>query len=424
MLINDETEIGEKGNNLSGGQKQRVSLARLEPLAKICSVVVNHNGSGSINVTTIEIQKMSATEVNIAYIGQPIRGLSKDKAVITQTYPAATRETRPLETELNTSQALNPIEYLILLFAAINVSLLHSLYVIPCSDVFCKDFSEGLFSALFTGLTASTGTAIVFVILCVLCRHVVKKRLYKANGKGCFLCVRYLYLLLVLAIGLGCGGFAAYMASGSRKFAKQNASQSLAHEIFRLISVGIAVDVFFFFWIPILSIIAYLMDFFKDGEEFKAPPPPTPAMEATVRTDEELDSNSQNYYTSLMKNQKVKSISQYAGVSPGVTAGTNAHPKTDTKVKKKASTESTGSAIQLCGQQRVLFRGPSGVVHCLSAYCPHLGANLGVGGHVVTESGDDCIQCPFHGWRFGGDGQCKRIPNLKSIITFCFVIFK
>ncbi|CAG2103233.1 unnamed protein product, partial [Medioppia subpectinata] len=49
-------------------------------------------------------------------------------------------------------------------------------------------------------------------------------------------------------------------------------------------------------------------------------------------------------------------------------------------------------------------------------YCPHLGANLGVGGHVVTESesGDDCIQCPFHGWRFGGDGQCKHIPNLEK----------
>ncbi|CAG2108936.1 unnamed protein product, partial [Medioppia subpectinata] len=25
-----------------------------------------------------------------------------------------------------------------------------------------------------------------------------------------------------------------------------------------------------------------------------------------------------------------------------------------------------------------------------------------------------CIQCPFHGWRFGGDGQCKRIPNLNE----------
>ncbi|CAG2108243.1 unnamed protein product [Medioppia subpectinata] len=71
--------------------------------------------------------------------------------------------------------------------------------------------------------------------------------------------------------------------------------------------------------------------------------------------------------------------------------------------------------FEMCGQQLVAFRGGSGVVHVLSAYCPHLGANLGIGGHVVTESGDDCIQCPFHGWRFGGDGQCKRIPNLNGV---------
>ncbi|CAG2102125.1 unnamed protein product [Medioppia subpectinata] len=71
--------------------------------------------------------------------------------------------------------------------------------------------------------------------------------------------------------------------------------------------------------------------------------------------------------------------------------------------------------FEMCGQQLVAFRGPTGAVHVLSAYCPHLGANLGVGGHVVTESGDDCIQCPFHGWRFKGrDGQCKRIPNLTD----------
>ncbi|CAG2108287.1 unnamed protein product, partial [Medioppia subpectinata] len=71
--------------------------------------------------------------------------------------------------------------------------------------------------------------------------------------------------------------------------------------------------------------------------------------------------------------------------------------------------------FEMCGKQLVAFRGGSGAVNVLSAYCPHLGANLGVGGHVVTESGDDCIQCPFHGWRFRGrDGQCKRIPNLNE----------
>ena len=31
----------------------------------------------------------------------------------------------------------------------------------------------------------------------------------------------------------------------------------------------------------------------------------------------------------------------------------------------------------------VAFRGESGVVHVLDAHCPHLGADLGVGGTVV-----------------------------------------
>lgn len=48
-----------------------------------------------------------------------------------------------------------------------------------------------------------------------------------------------------------------------------------------------------------------------------------------------------------------------------------------------------------------------GDVHVLDAYCPHLGANLGIGGLVKG----DCIECPFHLWAFrGSDGQCVNIP--------------
>ena len=54
-----------------------------------------------------------------------------------------------------------------------------------------------------------------------------------------------------------------------------------------------------------------------------------------------------------------------------------------------------------------MFRGEDGRAHVVDAYCPHLGANLGVGGTVKGS----CIECPFHGWAFDGDtGKCTHIP--------------
>lgn len=61
----------------------------------------------------------------------------------------------------------------------------------------------------------------------------------------------------------------------------------------------------------------------------------------------------------------------------------------------------------ISGEDFAVFRKSNGKVHVVNAYCPHLGANMGVGGIVK----DDCLQCPFHGWRFDGDtGKCKSIP--------------
>ncbi len=54
-----------------------------------------------------------------------------------------------------------------------------------------------------------------------------------------------------------------------------------------------------------------------------------------------------------------------------------------------------------------MFRDEEGKSHVVDAYCPHLGANLAVGGKVVGN----CIECPFHAWRFRGeDGKCVHIP--------------
>ncbi len=64
-------------------------------------------------------------------------------------------------------------------------------------------------------------------------------------------------------------------------------------------------------------------------------------------------------------------------------------------------------------RELALFRTRSGQVAVTDAFCPHLGAHLGVEGKVVGES----IQCPFHGWRFDTSGQCVDIPYCDEIPT-------
>ena len=72
----------------------------------------------------------------------------------------------------------------------------------------------------------------------------------------------------------------------------------------------------------------------------------------------------------------------------------------------------TGGVLRMkyFGQQLVAFRGESGQVAILDAYCPHLGANLGAGGKVIG----DTIECPFHAWKFNLKGQCVGIPYAKT----------
>jgi cholesterol 7-dehydrogenase len=63
------------------------------------------------------------------------------------------------------------------------------------------------------------------------------------------------------------------------------------------------------------------------------------------------------------------------------------------------------------GESLSVFRGNNGKAYVMGAYCPHLGANLGVEGKVVHDS---CIQCPFHAWTFDGEtGDCVIGKDLK-----------
>jgi 3-ketosteroid 9alpha-monooxygenase subunit A len=58
------------------------------------------------------------------------------------------------------------------------------------------------------------------------------------------------------------------------------------------------------------------------------------------------------------------------------------------------------------GQEMVAFRSASGELAVLDAFCHHLGAHLGYGGKVKG----DCVECPYHGWRWNAEGQNTLIP--------------
>jgi len=63
--------------------------------------------------------------------------------------------------------------------------------------------------------------------------------------------------------------------------------------------------------------------------------------------------------------------------------------------------------VRMLGLNFVVFRDAKGEAHCLSNVCVHRGGNLAGG-----KRKGDCIECPYHGWQFNGEGAVTRIPSL------------
>lgn len=63
----------------------------------------------------------------------------------------------------------------------------------------------------------------------------------------------------------------------------------------------------------------------------------------------------------------------------------------------------------LLGEPLVLWRDSTGTPHTLIDICVHRGTALSLG-RVVGDQ----LMCPYHGWRYGGDGRCKAIPQLAD----------
>ena len=66
--------------------------------------------------------------------------------------------------------------------------------------------------------------------------------------------------------------------------------------------------------------------------------------------------------------------------------------------------------INAFGGQLVVWQDTKGELNVLDGYCRHMGGDLTQG-----EVKGDEIACPFHDWRWGGDGKCKAIPYARRI---------
>ena len=66
--------------------------------------------------------------------------------------------------------------------------------------------------------------------------------------------------------------------------------------------------------------------------------------------------------------------------------------------------------IEAFGTKLVVFADSQGELKVLDAYCRHMGGDLSQG----TVKGDS-VACPFHDWRWGGNGKCTAIPYARRV---------
>jgi nitrite reductase/ring-hydroxylating ferredoxin subunit len=65
----------------------------------------------------------------------------------------------------------------------------------------------------------------------------------------------------------------------------------------------------------------------------------------------------------------------------------------------------TSAGVILDGREIALWRDLQGTIHAWEDRCPHRGMKLSFG----FVRGDH-IACLYHGWEYGADGRCRRIP--------------
>jgi 3-ketosteroid 9alpha-monooxygenase subunit A len=67
-------------------------------------------------------------------------------------------------------------------------------------------------------------------------------------------------------------------------------------------------------------------------------------------------------------------------------------------------------AVEAFGTKLVVFATDDGKINVLDGYCRHMGGDLTQG----TIKGNT-VACPFHDWRWAGNGRCVDIPYAKRV---------
>src|SRR5436309_5671446 len=70
--------------------------------------------------------------------------------------------------------------------------------------------------------------------------------------------------------------------------------------------------------------------------------------------------------------------------------------------------------VKLLGERLIAFRDTQGRVGLIDEFCAHRGVSLWFG---RNEEGG--IRCPYHGWKYGVNGECLEVPSESAESGFC-----
>ncbi|MBT8138581.1 MAG: Rieske (2Fe-2S) protein [Gammaproteobacteria bacterium] len=99
--------------------------------------------------------------------------------------------------------------------------------------------------------------------------------------------------------------------------------------------------------------------------------------------------------------------------------GPNAYPRGWFIVAEASELDKGAIPVSFFGQDFALYRGESGRVVMLDAYCTHMGTHIAASSSamIVQEHNNlegDSIRCPYHGWRFTAEGEVDDIPHIQG----------